>query len=204
MDYFRKVSHIVFRTFTSVILYLTDGFLIAAATLLGPIFAVYVEHIGGTIIDAGLAFAIFSLTAGIGVLIFSRVENKVKHYAIFVTVGYLLAAFAYTLYIFITNPFQLFFAQFILGIAAAVRLPAYETLISGKSPHIAVAWGNWNATVYLVSAFSAITGATIASVFGFTSMLVLIAFLALVSLVLSLAIIKFRVSDNAPNNNFTP
>lgn len=168
------------------ILYLTDGFLIAGTALLAPIFAIFVESIGGGIIEAGTAFTVFALTAGIGILFFSRIEDTSENYPKFVSIGYALAAFAYLLYIFINSPWQLYFAQFILGIAAAIRVPAYDVLLSRHSSHhLAVAWGNWNATAYLVSACSATLGAIIASTLGFTTMLMIIFILSLISFFLS-------------------
>lgn len=187
----RKIEQIIANTFTRVVIYLTDGFIIAGAALLVPIFAIYVGSIGGGIIEAGFAYSIFFLTAGIGILILSRIEDSLGDYPKFLNIGYALACLAYLLYIFANSPYQLYFAQFILGIAAAVRVPAYDVLLTKhSSQHLAVAWGNWNATAYLVSAFSAIFGAVIASTFGFKAMLVLIFILSVISYLLSLLLVR--------------
>lgn len=192
----QKIEHLLSHLFTRIIIYLTDGFLIAGAGLLVPIFAIFVESIGGGILEAGTAVTVFALTAGVGILFFSRIEDSFKHYPQFVTLGYGIATLAYLLYIFTNTLEELYLAQFLLGIAAAIRVPSYDVLISKHSPrHLAVAWGNWNATVYFVSAFSATLGAIIAATFGFTTMLTLVFILSLVSFFLSLFLLR------SPDNN---
>lgn len=190
-----KIEQLLTHFLTRIILYLTDGFLIAGAGLLGPIFAIFVESIGGGILEAGTAVTVFALTAGMGILFFSRIEDSIKHYPQFVTVGYGIAAMAYLLYIFTDTLQELYLAQFLLGIAVAIRVPSYDVLLSKHSPrHLAVAWGNWNATVYLVSAFSATFGAVIASTLGFKAMLTLVFSLSFISFLLSFLLL--RAPDN--------
>lgn len=195
----QKIEHLLGHLFTRIILYLTDGFLIAGGGLLIPIFALFVETVGGGILEAGTAVTIFALTAGVGILFFSRIEDNFKHYPQFVTVGYGIATLGYLIYIFTTSLGQLYFAQFLLGIAAAIRVPSYDVLLSQHSPkHLAVAWGNWNATVYFVSALSATFGAIIAATFGFTTMLTIVFFFSLISFILSFFLLR------SPDNNHRP
>lgn len=195
----QKIEHLLAHFLTRIILYLTDAFLIAGAGLLIPIFAIFVETVGGGILEAGTAVTVFALTAGVGILFFSRIEDNFKHYPQFVTVGYGIATLGYLIYIFTTSLGQLYFAQFLLGIAAAIRVPSYDVLLSQHSPkHLAVAWGNWNATVYFVSALSATFGAIIAATFGFTTMLTFVFVLSFMSFLLSLFLLR------SPDNNHHP
>jgi len=129
-------------------------------------------------------------------LLFSRFEDNTPNLTTFIAVGYLLASIAYFFYIFISSPVQLLIAQAILGLAAAVRVPAYDVFLSKHAlKHPLLAWGYWNATVYLVSAFSAVVGAALATAFGFRTMLVIIFLLSLVSFFLSVLIIKVHFNE---------
>ena len=47
----------------------------AGAGLLAPIYALYVENIGGNIVDAGIAWAIFSISMGVLLIVFGKLEN---------------------------------------------------------------------------------------------------------------------------------
>jgi len=191
--------------FTKFILYAIDGFLIAGAGLLAPIFAVFVEKIGGSLIEVGVAFSIFSFTAGIGIFVISRLEdvNK-KNIKKFVVSGYFLAMIGYTLYLFANSVAFLYVSQFILGIAAAVRVPSYDVLITKSSPnHLAVAWGNWNAVAYIVAGSTATIGATIAAIYGFDALILLMSTLSAVAFLLSLLLMKsVKTPEDEVSNPF--
>lgn len=192
------LQQVLSNFFTKAILYLTDGFLIAGAGLLAPIFAIFVEKLGGGVLEAGMAFAIFSFTAGIGIFIFSRFEDVHRRsFEKFVVLGYLLALIGYSNYLFLTSVAHLYLAQFILGLAAAIRVPSYDVLLSRNLPHhLAIAWGNWNAVVYIVSSTSALVGATIASVYGFKTLIILMFLMSAVSFIISTFLLKINKSEN--------
>lgn len=101
---FTQFEYLLSNLISRLILYLTDGFLIAGAGLLAPIFAIFVEKIGGSILEAGIASGIFSLTAGIGIFVIS-----VNH---------------------------LYLTQLILGIAAAIRVPSYDVMLTKQVNNI--------------------------------------------------------------------
>lgn len=187
-----ELRQLLTNLFTKLILYFTDGFLVAGAGLLAPIFAIYVENLGGGVLEAGLASGFFSFTAGIGIFIFSRFEDShKKSLRKFVVFGYLLALFGYSNYLFLTSVAHLYFAQFILGIAAAIRVPSYDVMLSRNSPHhLAIAWGNWNSLVYIVSSASAIVGATIANAYGFRSLILLMFSFSVASFFISTFLLK--------------
>jgi len=63
--------------------------LIAAATL-APIYALYVEKIGGDLLDASIAAGIFALAAGITTLISGKYADHLRHSEEVIIVGYLL------------------------------------------------------------------------------------------------------------------
>ena len=49
-----------------------DGFYALAFGMLAPIYAVFVERIGGDILEAGTAWAIFMIVSGIGLLFLGK------------------------------------------------------------------------------------------------------------------------------------
>ena len=61
------------------ILTLASGLFIFAAGLFGPIYAVFVEDIGGDILTAGMSYSIFAIIAGVLTFLISRWEDHVKH-----------------------------------------------------------------------------------------------------------------------------
>jgi MFS family permease len=165
--------------------------------LLVPIFAIFIEEIGGGIPEAGIAVAIYSLTAGLGIIFFSRIEDRIRDFRHFVVIGYFLAVVGYSIYLFTVSIEVLFIAQFVLGLATAVRVPAYDALLSQSAPgHIAVAWGNWYSMVFLVSAVNAFAGAMIADNFGFQVLILIILTFAFLAFISSLLLLKGQDNSN--------
>lgn len=187
----QRLENILTNLFLRAVIYIADGLIVAGSALLVPIFAIFVEEIGGGIPEAGIAVAIYSATAGLGVISFSRIEDRIRDFRYFVVIGYFLAAIGYLIYLFTTSVETLFIAQFVLGIATAVRVPAYDVLLSQSAPgHIAVAWGNWYSMVFLVSAVNAFVGAMIAEAFGFQVLISIILVFAFMAFAASLFLLK--------------
>lgn len=112
------------------ILLITDAFYLISSGLLGPIYALYVEKIGGDLLDASITFSLFMLTAAVVVFLFARWEDKSKHQKKFVVLGYGIGALGTIGYIFVDSPFSLFLIQIILGLSVALKDPAYDALFS--------------------------------------------------------------------------
>lgn len=185
-----RLEQAITNLFVRAILYLTDGMLIAGSSLLAPIYAIFVERIGGGIIEAGTSITIHALTAGIGLLVFSRVEDRNRDFRHYVVIGYFLAAVGYLNLILFQNLPALFVSQFIWGVATAIRVPAYDVLLSQSARgHLAIAWGNWNSVAFLVSSAGAFLGAIIAATLGFQILLITMFALAFSALAVSLALL---------------
>jgi MFS family permease len=192
-----KFENILSNLFLRAIIYIADGLVVAGSSLLVPIFAIFIEEIGGGIPEAGIAVAIYSLTAGLGIIFFSRIEDRIRDFRHFVVIGYFLAVVGYSIYLFTVSIEVLFIAQFVLGLATAVRVPAYDALLSQSAPgHIAVAWGNWYSMVFLVSAVNAFAGAMIADNFGFQVLILIILTFAFLAFISSLLLLKGQDNSN--------
>ncbi len=154
------------------ILLLSDAFFLLSGGLLGPIYALFVNEIGGDLLDASGAFALFMLTAGIAVFFLALWEDKIKHQKIFVIAGYGITVIGTAGYLFVDSPFSLFIVQAILGLAVALKDPAYDDLfsLSGKR-HLTLAWGEWEAVDYIALGIGAFVGGLIAQFFGFRILL---------------------------------
>ncbi len=174
-------------------LLLAEGFFLFASGLLGPIWAVYVEDIGGDILDASGAFGLFMLTAALVTYVLSKIEDRQRHKAKFVVFGYLIGVIGYTGYIFVESTFQLLLVQAILGLTVAIKDPAYDGLFSKfAKKHITLAWGEWEAMDYLTTGASAIVGGLIAKFFGFKTLIFLMIAFSLVGLLTSLSLLRLK------------
>jgi hypothetical protein len=143
-----------------------------ACGLIGPIYAVFVENIGGDILTAGTTYGLYSIVAGVMIFLISRWEDHVKHQEKLVVIGYAVAGIGFLGYIFIRTPIELFIVQMIFGFSEAIKTPAYDGLYSkflDRGKFISE-WGMWESMYYIVTAASAGVGALIAEVFGFRTL----------------------------------
>ena len=69
------------------ILLINDILVLVAASMIAPIYAVYVAKVGGDILDAGLAAGVFAMAAGLTVLLAGKWTDGIKHKARIVGCG---------------------------------------------------------------------------------------------------------------------
>ena len=164
-----------------------DGAFIFASGMLGPIYAIFVEHIGGDILDASGAMAAFSLSFAVIVFFISRWEDHVKHKKKLIFAGYGLMAVAFLFYYFVSNSFELLLVQTLLGVSGAIASPAYDGMYSkfldkGK---FASDWGMWETMNSAVLGVAAIVGGLIVVEFGFRTLFLAMFVMSLLGLAAS-------------------
>ncbi len=166
------------------ILLTTDGLFLLAAAMLGPIYAVFVEKIGGDILTAGTSFAVFSLVMGVLILIMGKIEDIIlKETELWICAGYFIIAISFFSYLFVKAPWHLFIVQIFLGIGEAIETPAFSALYSKYLDHKrpAFQWGAWDAMRNFATAGGAVFGAILATIFGFNILFILMGIFALIS-----------------------
>jgi MFS family permease len=173
------------------ILLFADFFMILAMGMLTPIYAIFVEEIGGDILSASSAWAIFTLTSGILIFLMGRWEDKQRKKGIsfkrFIFFGYLIRSIAFLSYFFVADKYQLFLVQILLGIGVATTVPAYDSLYSRflSKGRFATEWGAWEGMNMIVAALAAITGGIIATYFGFKTLFLIMFAASLIGLAIS-------------------
>lgn len=177
------------------ILIAADAFATLALGMIGPIYAIFVENIGGDILDVGWAYFVFTFTSGAVLYLISTWENKIKHKEKLVVLGYLINALGCFLYFFVDTQMALLVVQVVLGIGVAVVSPAFDSIYSHfvTSEKEASDWGAWEAMGYFVAAIGAVAGSMIANTFGFGALFLVMSAAALVGA--GISFLLFRRSD---------
>lgn len=140
-----------------------------AAGLFGPIYAIFVEKIGGGILAASWAWSVFAIVIGVTLLVMGRIEDRLKKDELVVVIGFALAAAGFLGYVFVSELWHLFLVQAILGFGWAFGTPALDSVYArnlekGKTDS---QWGAWEASMHIVSGISAFIGGIIATLLGF-------------------------------------
>jgi len=174
------------------ILLAADSYLLLGTGMMIPVYAIFVERIGGDILDASWAWAIFSAVSGILMIIIGKWEDRNKHYERMLFFGFLLRSFAFFGYFFVSNTFQLFGTQILLGISMAMSGPAYDAMYSKNLDHgkFASEWGAWEAMNMIVAAVAAIIGGLIVTYFSFKALFIIMFIIGLIGTFFSFLLLR--------------
>lgn len=162
------------------ILLSTNAMILLAVTMFGPISAIFVEKIGGNLMDASVAGGIFALVAGLTTLVSGKYSDRFKENELIVVLGYAIMGVGFILYIFVDSVIFLFIVQVIVGLGEAIYSPAFDAVYSkhlnrNKSGS---QWGAWESVNYFTTAIGAIIGGGVVTLFGFQSLFLIMTMLS--------------------------
>lgn len=177
-------------------LFWADSLANFAAGLFGPIYAVFVEEIGGDLLTAGAAYSVFAIVSGLAMYLISKWENRSKHKEMILIFSYFLSTLGFLGYLFVKTPIHLFIVQIIFGISVAFCWPVFDGLFSkwldkGKFVY---QWGSYDALWSILSGISALIGGALANFYGFRFLFFIMFFISLIGLMVSLFLISKKKS----------
>lgn len=174
------------------ILLFTNGLILVAGAMLAPIYALFVEEIGGNLLDASIIGGLFALAAGLTTLFVGRFVDTQKREELIVVLGYSMMGVGFLLYSVANSVLFLSLVSILIGFSEAIYAPAFDVLYTqhldpkkaGKQ------WGAWESMNYFSIAFGAFIGGLIASSFGFKPLFIAMAILAFSSVIYILLVPK--------------
>lgn len=157
----------------------TNAIILIASAMLGPIYAIFVEEVGGDLMDASLAGGIFALTAGITTLLSGKYSDRIKENELIVILGYAIMGVGFVLYIWVDSIIYLFIVQVIAGLGEAIYSPAFDAIYSKHldGHKSGTQWGAWESMNYFTAASGAVIGGGIVTLFGFPVLFIIMALL---------------------------
>jgi predicted MFS family arabinose efflux permease len=165
------------------ILLTTNGLILVAGAMFGPIYALFVEEIGGDLLDASYAFGVFAFVAGIVTLLSGKYADKIKENELILVVGYGVMGIGFLGYIFVNSIFSLLIVQGIIGFGEAIYGPAFDVIYSKNLNKNSAGreWGAYGAMDYFTTALGAITGGVLVTLFGFNIIFVIMGLFCILS-----------------------
>ncbi len=178
-------------------LILVSLFLHFAAGLLSPVYALYVQSIGGTLEQVGVTFAAMPFIIAIGLLILGKQTDKTGNEESYLLLGYVLKVIGFSGYLLVSTVPQLIIVQCILGISYVISTPAYQSLYTkhltkGK---FAQNWSVWEAVTQLSAATAAIVGSLVLKLFGFQSLFLLMTLFATLGLATTVILLRLKKTN---------
>lgn len=165
------------------ILLFTNSMILIASAMLGPIYALFVERVGGNLMAASIAGGIVALVAGLTTVISGIYSDKIRQDELIIVIGYLITGFGFILYIFIHSVTALFIVQVIIGLGGGIYAPAFDDVYAKHldGHKSGLEWGVRESMNNFTTAFGAIAGGFIAMFLGFKVLFLIMALLAFLS-----------------------
>jgi MFS family permease len=160
--------------------------------LFGPIYAIFVQKIGGDVLEAGVAYGIFSIVSGLFVFFVGRRDFFKKRLRQMAVLGYVLFTVGNAGYLVIQNPTQLFFVQIILGIAGGILEPSWDGLFSANLTEERAAhfWATWAGMQNIATGIGALAGGILVAVYSFRVLFLVILVLNIIATAIAFRVLK--------------
>jgi MFS family permease len=170
----------VFHNLALKILLFTNGLVLTATSMLGPIYAIFVDEIGGNILDAGVTVAVYAATAGVTSLLVGHWVDRVKEKELVIVLGYVIIGTGFLMFMGVQSIPALILVQMVIGFGEALYNPAFDAVYSQHldKKKTGIQWGAWEAMDYFTWAIGALIGGWFVSLFGFKFLFLIMAILA--------------------------
>jgi MFS family permease len=179
---------------TLKILLAASVFFAISGGLFGPLYAIYVEDIGGGLIETGISWSIFMIISGIGIIIIGKLTDLLEKDELILVIGFSLGTFGNLGYLFITNKYELFILQVIFGIAHAITAPAFDSIYSKglEKGKFAYQWSLCESVFLIFGGIGAIIGGIVASLYGFRTLFISMFIFGIIGVLLSLQLLNHQ------------
>lgn len=150
--------------------------------LLGPLFAVFAQQVGGSVLDIAWAWGIYLVVTGVFIVIIGHISDKIPKLPI-LFLGYLLTALFTFAYLLVHTPFELFLVQAAIGFALALTNPTWFALMGRYSAgkREGSAWGWADGRDKIATGLAVVAGGFIVHATSFKTLFIIMGCLQLVA-----------------------
>ena len=142
-----------------------------AESMLVPMYSAFTEKVGGSILDAGIAFAVFSMATGVVITLIGTRPWFQLHVRTCLMVGFLVSAACDLSYVFVENKWELFAVQIVAGLATGLIEPAWDSLFTDDIEHSSAKhWSIWAGGSHLVAGLAAVIGGLVVAYASFSAL----------------------------------
>jgi predicted MFS family arabinose efflux permease len=153
--------------------------------LLGPLFAIFSEQIGGDVLDITTAWATYLIASGIAYPVVGRLLNRSRWKFRMIAVGYALNTVFTFSYLLVNDTTDLLLVQVGLGVAEAISTPSWDAFFASKlaDREDTFAWGIASGHTQFISGVAIAIGGLIANFISFQALFVTMGLISLVATV---------------------
>jgi hypothetical protein len=140
-----------------------------------PVYAIFVQKIGGDILNAGQAMGVFLITQGLFTIFIHKFKWTSKQKMFFMVMGWFIWILGIASYLIISSIYMLFITQILTAIGNAIADPIFEEELAHHTDikREEFEWGIFEGSKDLVSGLAAIAGGIILSAYNFSALIYL-------------------------------
>lgn len=154
------------------ILLAVNSIFVLAANLLGPLYAVYLEGLGGSIAMVSGTWSVMLLTTTLVNFVLIRYGDRIIEHEYLLIVGFILRSLAWIGFVYAPSISAIILLQIVIGAGEAVGSTGFEALMAehlDKSGHIRD-YAVWKTISSVLAAIATLMGGLIATWYGFNPM----------------------------------
>ncbi len=156
-----------------------------AQGIIVPIYAFFVQKIGGGLLETSWAISIYSITTGVLTILIHKTKWSHKNRKLCLWLGWFLWLLSVGIYFIMKNIFMLYISQILNAIGDSMAQPAFDAELSEiVSDDLSGGWALFDGTISIFSGIAALLGGFIATYYGFG---------VLINCVITMAAISFSM-----------
>ena len=159
-----------------------------AETMILPLWTFITNRAGGSILDAGIGFGLFSIATGLVVIFVGKTSWYKKNIRSMVFWGFVVSGCGDFMYLFINSVPMLFMVQSIVGISVGLLNPAWDSLYSEDEHEDK--WSIWSGGVNMATGIAAIIGGLSMQYLGYTPFFIIVLVVDLIAASYAYRILK--------------
>lgn len=155
--------------------------------MMGPLFAIFSEKVGGDILDLTWAWSTYLIITGLFYILVGKLLNNKEYKVKVMVLGYSLNALLTFGYLLVDSPLKLFLVQAGLGIAEALGTPTWDSLYARNLDNDldSYAWGLSTGQSQIVTGIAFGIGGIITHFISFEALFITMGLIQLVAAIVT-------------------
>lgn len=163
-------------------LLLGNSLILISLGMLVPIYALFVQDVGGGALSAGLTAGSLAFASAISALLSGRLIDRFKPHNTrnFLIIGWGLIGVSSLLYLLVSSLAVLYAVQIFAGFVKTISAPAFDTLYARHLDKSSTGqeYGIWEASFFITAGVGSVLGGVLVSWYGFDGVFIAMAALA--------------------------
>jgi DHA1 family multidrug resistance protein-like MFS transporter len=159
-----------------------NSLILISLGMLVPVYALFVQQVGGSALSAGLTAGALAFASAISALVSGKFIDRLQPAQTknFLALGWGLIGVSALLYLLVENVTVLFAVQIFTGFVKTISAPAFDTLYARNLDKRSTGqeYGLWEASFFITAGIGSVLGGLLVTIYGFNGVFIGMAALA--------------------------